>query len=134
LHGRPYGPAHARQPYSSADSPAATRDRFFHRGRRSIPERAGFAERIRMMLVYGVDLEQNPIARTIFQVSGPVGLSMTKLTIVLSGVHVLVLLADVGRTRLARYCAHDRRTRGAARVRVEPGLGVDHAACQLACT
>src|SRR6266542_3029523 len=66
--------------------------------------------------------------------SGPVGLSMTKLTIVLSGVHVLVLLADVGRTRLARYCAHDRRTRGAARVRVEPGLGVDHAACQLAYT
>jgi len=57
---------------------------------------------IRMMLVYGVDLEQNPIARTIFQVSGPVGLSIMKLTVVLSGVFVLVLLARAGRTRLAR--------------------------------
>ena len=60
------------------------------------------ASGIRMMLVYGIDLEQNPIARTIFQMSGPVGLSMAKLTVVGAGVFVLVLLARAGRTRLAR--------------------------------
>jgi hypothetical protein len=57
---------------------------------------------IRMMLAYGVDLEQNPVARTIFQVGGPIGLTLVKLGVVTTGVVVLVILARVGRTRVAR--------------------------------
>jgi hypothetical protein len=57
---------------------------------------------IRLMLVHGIDQEQNPIARTIFQTGGPVGLIIIKLGVVLSGVLVLLLLARAGRRRLAR--------------------------------
>jgi len=57
---------------------------------------------IRLMLVYGIDQEQNPIARTIFQTGGPVGLLICKLGVVLIGVLVLLLLARAGRPRLAR--------------------------------
>jgi hypothetical protein len=56
---------------------------------------------IRMMQVYGIELEQNPIARTIFTSGGPIGLAIAKLGVVLGGVCVLVLLARAGRTRLA---------------------------------
>lgn len=56
---------------------------------------------IRLMLTYGIDQEQNPIARTIFEAGGPVGLTILKLGVVLSGVLVLVLLARAGRARLA---------------------------------
>jgi hypothetical protein len=57
---------------------------------------------IRLMLVFGIDQEQNPIARTIFDTAGPLGLTIVKLAIVLSGVLVLLLLARAGRPRLAR--------------------------------
>jgi len=56
---------------------------------------------IRLMLLYGLDQEQNPIARSIFQTGGPVGLMIVKLGVVLTGVVVLLLLAPAGRARLA---------------------------------
>ena len=57
---------------------------------------------IRMMLMYGIEQEQNPIARTIYQVSGPFGLIAAKFGVVFSGVVLLVLVARAGRPRLAR--------------------------------
>jgi hypothetical protein len=57
---------------------------------------------VRMMLTYGIELEQNPIARTIFQLSGPFGLTAVKFGVVVSGVVLLVLVARAGRARLAR--------------------------------
>jgi hypothetical protein len=57
---------------------------------------------IRLMLVFGIDQEQNPIARTIFDTAGPIGLTIVKLGIVLSGVLMLLMLARAGRPRLAR--------------------------------
>jgi hypothetical protein len=57
---------------------------------------------IRLMLIYGIDQEQNPITRTIFQTGGPAGLTILKLGVVLSGVLALLLVARAGRRRLAR--------------------------------
>jgi hypothetical protein len=59
---------------------------------------------IRMMLVYGIELEQNPIARAIMQSAGPVGLIEAKLAVVGLGVLLFVRAAQVGRARLARNC------------------------------
>jgi hypothetical protein len=59
---------------------------------------------LRMMLVYGVALEQNPLARLIMQTSGPIGLIEMKLGIVLLGVGLFVRTAHAGRGRLARNC------------------------------
>src|SRR5207245_7947310 len=57
---------------------------------------------IRMMLTYGIEQEQNPIARAIFQMSGPLGLTAAKFGVVCSGVLVVFLVARAGRFRLAR--------------------------------
>jgi threonine/homoserine efflux transporter RhtA len=57
---------------------------------------------IRLMLVFGIDQEQNPIARALFQTGGPLGLASVKLGVVLAAALVLVLLARAGRARLAR--------------------------------
>jgi small-conductance mechanosensitive channel len=59
---------------------------------------------LRMMLVHGVHLEQNPIARYIMMTSGPLGLVEVKLGVVLLGVLLFVRTAQVGRPRLARNC------------------------------
>jgi hypothetical protein len=54
------------------------------------------------MLMYGIEQEQNPIARTIFQLGGPFGLGAAKYGVLLLGVVMLVLVARAGRPRLAR--------------------------------
>jgi hypothetical protein len=59
---------------------------------------------LRMMLLYGIDLEQNPLARFLMQNSGPIGLIEMKLGVVLAAVLLLVRTAQVGRPRLARNC------------------------------
>lgn len=59
---------------------------------------------LRMMLVYGISLEQNPLARLIMTTSGPLGLVEVKLGVVLLGVLLFVRTAHVGRPRLARNC------------------------------
>jgi len=59
---------------------------------------------LRMMLVYGVNLEQNPLARYIMTTSGPVGLVELKLAVVLAGIVLFVRTARAGRPRLARNC------------------------------
>ena len=59
---------------------------------------------LRMMQLYGIDLEQNPLARLIMQNAGPIGLIEMKLGVVLAGVVLLVRTAQVGRPRLARNC------------------------------
>jgi hypothetical protein len=59
---------------------------------------------IRMMLVYGVGLEQNPIARAIMQTAGPLGLAEAKFFIVGLGVILFLRTAKLGRARLARNC------------------------------
>jgi len=59
---------------------------------------------IRMMLVYGVQLEQNPLARLIMIDAGPLGLAIAKLGVVGAGVLLFVRAAQVGRPRLARNC------------------------------
>jgi len=59
---------------------------------------------LRMMQVYGLDLEQNPLARYLMQNAGPIGLIEMKLGVVLAGVLLLVRTAEVGRPRLARNC------------------------------
>jgi hypothetical protein len=46
-----------------------------------------------MMLMYGIELEQNPIARSIFHVSGPFGLIAANFGVVVSRVALLVRLA-----------------------------------------
>jgi small-conductance mechanosensitive channel len=62
------------------------------------------ASGLRMMLVYGIHLEQNPLARYIMTTAGPVGLIELKLGVVLAGVLLFVRTAQVGRPRLARNC------------------------------
>ena len=59
---------------------------------------------LRMMLVYGINLEQNPLARLIMRSGGPLGLIAFKLAIVLGGVLLFVRTAHLGRARLARNC------------------------------
>jgi hypothetical protein len=59
---------------------------------------------LHMMLVYGINLEQNPLARLIMTTSGPLGLVEVKLAVVLAGVLLFVRTAQVGRPRLARNC------------------------------
>jgi Domain of unknown function (DUF5658) len=59
---------------------------------------------IRMMLVYGINLEQNPIARGIMQTAGPLGLIEAKFLIVGLGVILFLHTARRGRARLARNC------------------------------
>ncbi len=59
---------------------------------------------LRMMLVYGIQLEQNPVARFIMHAAGPVGLVEVKLGVVAIGVLLFVRTAQVGRARLARNC------------------------------
>jgi hypothetical protein len=57
---------------------------------------------IRLMLVLGIEQEQNPLARALFQFGGPLGLGAIKLGVVLAGVLLLVSIARAGRVRLAR--------------------------------
>jgi hypothetical protein len=59
---------------------------------------------LRMMLVYGIQLEQNPLARLIMSEAGPLGLAAVKLGVVLIGVLLFVRTAQAGRPRLARNC------------------------------
>ena len=59
---------------------------------------------IRMMLVHGLSLELNPIARAIMQTTGPLGLIEAKLAIVGLGVVLFLREAKLGRARLARNC------------------------------
>ena len=59
---------------------------------------------LRMMLTYGVHLEQNPLARFIMLSTGPGGLIALKLVVVLGGVLLFVRTAQLGRARLARNC------------------------------
>jgi hypothetical protein len=59
---------------------------------------------IRMMLIHGIGLEQNPIARSIMQHAGPLGLIEAKLLVVGVGVLLFVRAAQQGRGRLARNC------------------------------
>jgi hypothetical protein len=59
---------------------------------------------LRMMLVYGIRLEQNPFARFIMQNGGPLWLAEAKLGVVLTGVLLFVRTAQAGRPRLARNC------------------------------
>lgn len=62
------------------------------------------ASGLRMMLVYGIHLEQNPLARFIMHTVGPIGLVELKLGVVLAGILLFVRTAEVGRPRLARNC------------------------------
>ena len=62
------------------------------------------ASGLRMMLVYGIQLEQNPLARFIMNTGGPLGLVEMKLGVVLAGVLLFVRTARLGRPRLARNC------------------------------
>jgi hypothetical protein len=57
---------------------------------------------VHMMLNHGIAMEQNPIARTIFELTGPLGLATAKFGVVFLGVAFLVLLARAGRPRVAR--------------------------------
>jgi hypothetical protein len=59
---------------------------------------------LRMMLVYGIHLEQNPLARFIMHNAGPIGLVELKLGVVLAGIVLFVRTAQLGRPRLARNC------------------------------
>jgi len=59
---------------------------------------------LRMMLVYGIQLEQNPLARALMTDTGPLGLAAAKLGVVLFGVLLFVRTARAGRPRLARNC------------------------------
>jgi uncharacterized membrane protein len=59
---------------------------------------------LRMMLEYGIELEQNPLVRFIMNTFGAVGLVEVKLAVVLAGVLLFVRTAQVGRPRLARNC------------------------------
>jgi hypothetical protein len=62
------------------------------------------ASGLRMMQLYGIELELNPLARFIVQTSGPIGLIELKLAVALGGVVLLVRTAQLGRRRLARNC------------------------------
>jgi hypothetical protein len=59
---------------------------------------------LRMMLVYGIHLEQNPLARFVMHTAGPIGLAELKLGVVVLGVWLFIRTAQVGRARLARNC------------------------------
>jgi hypothetical protein len=59
---------------------------------------------LRMMLVYGVGLEQNPLARFMMTTVGPLGLVELKLGVVAAGLLLFVRTAKAGRPRLARNC------------------------------
>ena len=59
---------------------------------------------LRMMQLYGIALEQNPLARFVMYTAGPIGLIELKLAVVLGAVVLLVRTAQVGRPRLARNC------------------------------
>jgi len=59
---------------------------------------------LHMMLVYGVRLEQNPLARYIITTNGPLGLVELKLGVVLGGLLLMLRTAHAGRRRLARNC------------------------------
>ena|SRR5579859_7299356 len=62
------------------------------------------ASGIRMMLLYGIPLEQNPLARMLMTEVGPLGLAAAKLGVVGLGVLLFVRTAQLGRPRLARNC------------------------------
>jgi hypothetical protein len=59
---------------------------------------------LRMMLVYGVGLEQNPLARFMMTTVGPLGLVELKMGVVAAGLFLFVRTAKAGRPRLARNC------------------------------
>jgi hypothetical protein len=59
---------------------------------------------LRMMLVYGITMEQNPLARYLMITRGPIGLIEVKLAVVLAGLFLFVRTARLGRPRLARNC------------------------------
>jgi hypothetical protein len=59
---------------------------------------------LRMMLVYGVHFEQNPLARFVMNNAGPVALMELKLGVVTAGLVLFVRTAQAGRARLARNC------------------------------
>src|SRR5437588_12988061 len=55
---------------------------------------------LRMMLVYGIQLEQNPVARFIMHAAGPVGLVEVKMGVVAIGGLLFVRAAQGCRQRL----------------------------------
>jgi hypothetical protein len=57
---------------------------------------------VRMIQLYGLESEQNPTARAIVQIGGPLGLACAKLGVVSTGIAFLVVVALAGRPRLAR--------------------------------
>lgn len=59
---------------------------------------------LRMMLVYGIELEQNPLARAIMTLGGPLLLCEVKLGVVLAAILLFMRTAEAGRARLARNC------------------------------
>src|SRR5690349_17916601 len=59
---------------------------------------------LRMMLMYGIHVEQNPLARFVMLNTGPGGLIALKLVVVVGGVMLFVRTAQLGRARLARNC------------------------------
>ncbi len=62
------------------------------------------ASGLRMMLVYGVHMEQNPLARALMLSGGPLRLAEVKLFVVMAGVLLFMRTARAGRPRLARNC------------------------------
>ena len=59
---------------------------------------------LRMMLVHGIALEQNPVARFLMHHTGPLGLVEAKLIVVLGATALFIRCAHLGRGRLARNC------------------------------
>jgi len=59
---------------------------------------------LHMMITYGIELEQNPLARFVMTTAGPLGLVPLKLGVVGGGVLLFVRAAQLGRARLARNC------------------------------
>ncbi len=59
---------------------------------------------LRMMQQYGIELEQNPLARAVMYAAGPIGLAELKLAVVVVGLWLFVRVARAGRPRLARNC------------------------------
>jgi hypothetical protein len=59
---------------------------------------------LRMMQAFGIETEQNPLARFIMHTAGPIGLIELKLGVVAGAVLLFVFTAQVGRPRLARNC------------------------------
>src|SRR5437763_7753762 len=58
---------------------------------------ADLATGLRMMLLYGIYLEQNPLARFVMHRAGAAGLIELKLGVVLLGIILLVRTAQLGR-------------------------------------